>query len=90
MKTLYVVLEKAKDGYGVWIDEFPNVFSFGKTVEEAKKNIRTALEYAFEDVVEKPLWLSDGFEIDVRCSTTNPIQFNLTPCSSPLYPATPY
>jgi len=86
MKTIQAVLEWTKEGYGVWIDEFPNVFSFGKTIEEAKINARSAIEFAFEDESEKPTWLSGGFEIDVKLDTAG---LNRTPCFSPLFPVTP-
>jgi len=86
MKTIKAVLEWTTDGYGVWMDEFPNIFSFGNTVEEAIINARNAIEFAFEDENKKPSWLSSGFEVDIKFDTAG---LNRTPCFSPLSPATP-
>jgi predicted RNase H-like HicB family nuclease len=44
MKTITVVLEKGKDGYGVSFEGIPNVYGFGETVEEAKADAKAALE----------------------------------------------
>lgn len=55
MKTIIATLECSKYGYGVWFGEFSNVFSFGKTVEEAKTNAKEALELAFEGE-RTPAW----------------------------------
>ena len=85
MKTIQVILEWTKDGYGVWIEELPNIFSFGKTVEEAKMNVRKAIEYAFEDKTEKPMWLTEGFEIAVKFDT-----IHFAPCFFPPYRVTPH
>ena len=45
MKQIHVTLELGKDGYGVWFKEVPNVFGFGETVEEAKNDAKTALDF---------------------------------------------
>jgi predicted RNase H-like HicB family nuclease len=44
--TIYcnVILELGKDGYGVWFEKLPHVFSFGETVEAAKADAKAALE----------------------------------------------
>jgi len=66
MKTITATLEWTKDGYGVWFEEFPNIFSFGKTVEEAKSQAREAISLAFEDQKKPPKWLTNGYEIAVK------------------------
>jgi len=43
MKQIHATLEMGKDGYGVWFDELPCVFSFGETVEAAKSNAKDAV-----------------------------------------------
>ena len=65
MKTITATLEWSKAGYGVWFDEFPGVFSFGKTVEEAQINAREALTFSFEDAKDMPPWIMEGFNIDI-------------------------
>jgi predicted RNase H-like HicB family nuclease len=64
-KTITAILERGKDGYGVMFEEFPDVFSFGITVEEAKVNAREAIELFFEGTEKPPVWLEEGFEIAV-------------------------
>jgi predicted RNase H-like HicB family nuclease len=66
MKTITATLEWGEDGYGVWFDEFPNVFSFGETVEEAKIQAKEAILFAFEGEKKQPKWLTKGFEIAVK------------------------
>ena len=55
MKTITATLEWSKDGYGIWFEEFPNIFSFAQ----------------FEDRSKKPLWLKTGFEISIRFDTAS-------------------
>ena len=69
MKKIVATLEWSKDGYGIWFEDFPNVFSFGRTVDEAIIKSREAIEYSFEDSSVKPLWLKTGFEISIRFDT---------------------
>ena len=45
MQRFYTaVIEKAKDGYGVFFPDLPGCTSFGKTVEEAAANAYTAAQ----------------------------------------------
>jgi predicted RNase H-like HicB family nuclease len=44
MKQIHVTLEAGKDGYGLWFEEIPNIFGFGKTIEEAKSDAKAALQ----------------------------------------------
>ncbi len=44
MKTITVILEKGKDGYGVSFEDIANVYGFGATVEEAKADAKAALD----------------------------------------------
>lgn len=69
MKTIIATLEWSEDGYGVWFDELPNVFSFGETVEKAQANAREAVEFSFDGVSDAPQWVRDGFNIVVRYDT---------------------
>jgi len=69
MKKIVATLEWSKDGYGIWFEDFPNVFSFGQTVDEAIIKSREAIKYSFEDSSVKPLWLKNGFEISIRFDT---------------------
>ncbi len=43
MKTIKVILERGKDGYGVSFDGISNVYSFGETLDKAKENAKSAL-----------------------------------------------
>lgn len=70
MKTITATLEWSKDGYGVWFDELPNVFSFGETAEKAQINAREAIKYSFDGVPDAPNWVKDGFAIAVKFDIT--------------------
>jgi len=52
MEKIVATLEMGKDGYGVWFNDISNVYAFGETVEEAKKEAKEALEY-FIEISEK-------------------------------------
>ena len=52
MITITTILEAGKDGYGVSFPEIPNVFGFGETVENAKKDAKAALK-AFIDILKQ-------------------------------------
>lgn len=69
MKTIIATLEWGKDGYGVWFEELPNVFSFGETVEKAQANAREAIEFSFDGVSDAPDWVKEGFDIAIRFDT---------------------
>jgi len=66
MKIITAILEWTNDGYGVRFEEFPNVFSYGKTVENAKIEAKEAIQLAFEGCKKQPKWLADGYEIVVK------------------------
>ncbi|GHT74692.1 hypothetical protein FACS189456_6290 [Bacteroidia bacterium] len=44
MKTITVILEKGKDGYGVSYKEIPNIYGFGETIDAAKKDAQDAID----------------------------------------------
>jgi predicted RNase H-like HicB family nuclease len=48
MKTIKVILELGKDGYGISFPEIENIFGFGVTVEEAKADAKKVLEFYIE------------------------------------------
>ena len=75
MKKIIATLEWSKDGYGIWFEEFPNVFSFANTVEEAKIKSKEVIEYSFEDEQKKPAWLEKGFEIAIRFDTAGLLNY---------------
>mgnify|MGYP000975945677 CR=1 FL=1 len=52
MKTIKVILEAGKDGYGVSFNEIPNIFGFGESIEEAKDDAEQALA-GFIRILEK-------------------------------------
>jgi len=75
MKKIIATLEWTNDGYGIWFDEFPNIFSHANTIDEAIINSKEAIEYYFEDKVRKPSWLEKGFEISVRFDTVGLLNY---------------
>jgi predicted RNase H-like HicB family nuclease len=68
MKTIKVILEAGKDGYGVSFDEIPNVFGFGESIEDAKSDAKAALD-GFIEVLKKtgnpiPQILQGEYQLD--------------------------
>lgn len=61
------ILEKGKDGYSVSFQEISNVYGFGVTVDEAKKDAREALDAFITYLKEKnkplPNELQGDFEL---------------------------
>jgi predicted RNase H-like HicB family nuclease len=70
MKTITVILEKGKDGYGVSFEDIPNVYGFGKTVEDAKKDAKDVLDFFVNTSKEfnksVPEVLTGNYELDFR------------------------
>ncbi|GHT33678.1 hypothetical protein AGMMS49574_19820 [Bacteroidia bacterium] len=48
MKTIKVILEAGKDGYGVSFPEIENVFGFGESIEDAKEDAQKVLDFYIE------------------------------------------
>jgi len=73
MKTITAILEKGKDGYGVWYNEVSNVFAFGETIEDAKKDAYTALNFYIAHLKEEkkkiPNLLAGNWELKFQFET---------------------
>ncbi|MDR1556043.1 MAG: hypothetical protein LBS88_03280 [Tannerellaceae bacterium] len=73
MKTIKVILEAGKDGYGVSFDEIPNVFGFGECIADAKADAKAALDGFIEALkkVGKPIpeILTGDYELDFEFDT---------------------
>ncbi len=79
MKTITAILEKGKDGYGVSFADIPNVYGFGKTVEDAKEDARNALD-SFINVLNEmgrplPKELKEEFELEFEFATPTLMDF---------------
>jgi predicted RNase H-like HicB family nuclease len=48
MKTIKVILEVGKDGYGVSFPEIKNIFGFGETLDAAKEDAQKVLDFYIE------------------------------------------
>ncbi len=46
--TLTAVFEKVQEGYIGYVEELPGANTQGKTLEEARKNLKEAIELVFE------------------------------------------
>lgn len=73
MKTIKVILEAGKDGYGVSFDGIPNVFGFGESIEDAKTDAKDALD-GFIKVLKKtgkqvPKILQGEYQLDFELDT---------------------
>ena len=52
MKRYAIVLEKAEKNWAAYVPDLPGCISTGATLEEAKRNIREAIELHLEAMVE--------------------------------------
>lgn len=64
------ILEKTNDGYWASVDGLPGCFSFGKTAEEALKNVQDAISIHISDLsetgMEVPEIFLKDYEIKVK------------------------
>ena len=47
-KKIVAIIEASKDGFGVYSDALPGITGFGNTIEEAKANLKEAIELFLE------------------------------------------
>lgn len=50
-----IVIEKAEGNYGAYSPDVPGCGTVGDTIEEVKQNLREALEFHFEGLLEEGL-----------------------------------
>ena len=54
-----IFMEEDEGGFSVWVPDLPGCASQGETFEEAKKNIREAIELYLEDEPSEVAWYVD-------------------------------
>jgi len=52
MKKFAVVIEEGPNNYSAYVPDLPGCISTGKTLAEIEKNIRDAIEYHIEGMIE--------------------------------------
>ncbi len=52
MKKFAVVIEKGPNNYSAYVPDLPGCVSAGKTLAEIEKNIREAIEFHIEGMIE--------------------------------------
>jgi predicted RNase H-like HicB family nuclease len=52
MKKYAVVIEKAPNNYSTYVPDLPGCISTGRTPAEIEKNIREAIEFHIEGMIE--------------------------------------
>ena len=55
MQQFFAVIEKAPGNYAAFLPDVPGCVSTGDTIEETLQNIREALEFHFEGMIEEGL-----------------------------------
>lgn len=48
MKKIVIFIEKSSTGYGTYSDDLAGITGYGKTIEEAKQDIKDAIEELLE------------------------------------------
>ena len=59
------ILEKSKTGYGVQSPQYPNVFSYGDTLEQAVNNMKIAINEYIEYVDNNLVFDSSNIKIEM-------------------------
>ena len=52
MKKYAVVIEKGPSNYSAYVPDLPGCIVTGKTIEEIEKNMREAIEFHIEGIIE--------------------------------------
>jgi predicted RNase H-like HicB family nuclease len=69
MKKFAVVIEKGPNNYSAYVPDLPGCVSTGKTLAEIEKNIREAIEFHIEGMIEDgdsvPEPSSQAIEVEV-------------------------
>ena len=52
MKKFAVVIEEGPNNYSAYVPDLPGCVSTGRTLAEVEKNIREAIEYHIEGMIE--------------------------------------
>ncbi len=55
MKSFVVVIEKAEHNYSAYLPDVPGCVSTGDSIEETLQNIKDALEFHLESMIEEKL-----------------------------------
>ena len=59
MNKYLIILEKSKTGYSAYSPELPGCVSTGKTIEETRRNMKDAIVFHIEGMIE------EGYEIPI-------------------------
>lgn len=69
MKKFAVVIEAGPNNYSAYVPDLPGCVSTGRTLAEIEKNIREAIEYHIEGMIEDgdpiPEPISQAIEVEV-------------------------
>lgn len=63
-----VVIEKANSNYSAYVPDLPGCIATGATVEEAEREIRTAIEFHLEGLKR------EGYEIPIPSSSVEYVE----------------
>jgi predicted RNase H-like HicB family nuclease len=73
-KKVLVILEKSDDGYWVSVDKLPGCYSFGKTINAALNNVRTAIADHISDIEETDEKVPEIFKTNYEIKTKYDLQ----------------
>lgn len=72
MKRFTVVVERGPNSYSAYVPDLPACIATGKTIEEIEKNMREAIEFHIEGMIEDgdpiPEPTSHAIEVEVSVS----------------------
>lgn len=69
-RKILVIVEASKTGFGVYSDDLPGVTGYGKTIDEAKDDLKSAIRDLIESYQEDgeplPKWLTGDFTFEYQ------------------------
>ncbi len=86
MKKYAIIIEKAENNYAAYVPDVPGCIATGYTLEEVKNEIKEALEFHFEgmledgDTIPYPASICDYVDVEVEVSILSGGGFMSTDC----------
>lgn len=69
-KSVKIIVEKASEGFTAYVPELPGCITFGNSLDEVKENIREAIDFQIEGMLEDgekvPFNLQDEYTVELK------------------------
>src|SRR5690606_31677870 len=76
MKTIKIIIEKGKDGYGAYAENTEGITGFGTTVKDCKKDVEDCIEtIKMFDAQNRPAWLDEPYELVYKFDVDSMLEY---------------